>query len=704
MPTGLGLLWCLWLFILPVTALANASPLQLGDDLREVPVGYHLQLLEDAGGTLTLSDAVEALKDGRFAPVSQPVPSKGFSASAWWGYFRLQQEDTRSRLWFLDFSYVPMQQLDVHVLRRQSDKSETIEHYRAGTSVPVAERAFAHRTYAFPLELDPGEILEVYVRVGGESSKIMPLELVRSDRFAEREANEYLLFGVHIGILVGLAIYNLFLFVIVRDVMYAVYVVSVVTALLFFMSLTGVGSLHLWPGSSGMGSLMVPLSMGLSVSAAALFCAMFLDTCRHAPWLHRLLLSVSGVALLSAVGVFFLPYKITIMTGMACTVIGSFGALAAGLVTLRLGLEEARYYMVAWTLFLVGAMALVLKVVGILPPVFVVEYGMFIGSSLECTFLSVALAARMKALKREKEIAQQDALRQKQVALDTVTHYSRKLEEEVRKRTGELLDTQRKLVAHEKRAALGVFTAGMAHEINNPANVVSLGVQNASVQLREFQSFVEDIVEEGNSELVHEFSRRFDAVSQSLELVQGGVGRIDTVVRKLRATHPEGREGERPVDVIAQLEDTCTLLGVKSTIKVNVVTRFEARPLVTAQLADISEIFLALLGNAMDALHERAMTDPQHPAPTLTLCSQVHGQELVVSIADNGVGIPAAVLDKIFDPFFTTKDVGKGSGLGLSMVRDTMQKQAGRVDITSHEGEGTVVSLVWPIAPPLAGA
>lgn len=701
MRTGVWL-WFLMLCLLSGRAGASDNILVLDTGAREVPVGFHLQILEDPSTALDIAGALKAMQEGRFESVTQTVPSKGFSPSAWWGHFRLRHEAMQSQLWLLDFSYVPMQQLDVYVVQGNEGAPEVIGHYRGGTSVPVAERPFPHRTYITPLTLEPEALLDVYVRVAGQSSKIMPLELVRSDHFAQRETTEYILFGIHIGILLGLSIYNLFLFAFVRDITYAVYVASVVTALLFFLSLTGVGSLYLWPESTWIGSAMVPISMGSSVASSAFFCAMFLGTRQNTPRVHRLLVTVAIVAFLSVIGAFFLPYKVVTLAGIVCTVLGSLLALLAGVLTLRKGLEEARYYLVAWSLFLLGALALVLKVAGILPPVFFAEYGMFIGSAMECTFLSVALAARMRTLKRDKEAAQQDALQQKQTALDTVTHYSRKLEEDVRLRTQELLDAQQKLVAHEKRSALGVFTAGMAHEINNPANFVSAGVQNAASQLQEFQNFVNDIIEGENSEISAEFGRRFDTLGQSLELAQGGIKRIDTVIRKLRATHPEGIESVQSVDVVAQLEDAWSLLDKQSLDGLQVALRFESRQPVPAQISEANEMFLALLANALDAMRDRVAMDHERYVPVLTLSSRAEPGFLVVSVGDNGTGIPQPILDKVFDPFFTTKAVGKGSGLGLAIVRDMMNKRGGRVGLVSREGEGTVVSLFWPTAKELS--
>jgi two-component system NtrC family sensor kinase len=113
-------------------------------------------------------------------------------------------------------------------------------------------------------------------------------------------------------------------------------------------------------------------------------------------------------------------------------------------------------------------------------------------------------------------------------------------------------------------------------------------------------------------------------------------------------------------------------------------------PLTTSDSAQLQQVFLNLLNNAIDAIGKdgRITINTKHIA---------RNNELAVDISDNGPGIPKEVLQKIFDPFFTTKEVGKGTGLGLSISYSIMENLGGRMMVASEEGKGTTFSIYLPV-------
>jgi two-component system NtrC family sensor kinase len=341
------------------------------------------------------------------------------------------------------------------------------------------------------------------------------------------------------------------------------------------------------------------------------------------------------------------------------------------------------------------------------------------GSAAEAILLSVALAARMRAMKADQEknqqqqlemqqalnqsqsetvAAQQESLKNKQRALEVVQRYSARLESEVKARTAELVDTQQKLVATEKMAALGVFTAGMAHEINNPANFVAAGMQNAEHEVQKLQAFVGELLDDdADPDIKGEFSHRFTRISDAHGVIKTGIKRIEHVVQQLRADHPEGDVGMQPADVVDSLESAWRVLS--PTVKTSIVLteQFDARPHVSCMIAEINQVFLALLSNAAHAIEDAVAAKGEGYQGTIRLESREEAGKLVITVADNGVGIPEDKIDKVFDPFFTTKVVGRGAGLGLSMARDVVKKHGGSLDVQSVLGEGASFTLVLPM-------
>jgi signal transduction histidine kinase len=344
------------------------------------------------------------------------------------------------------------------------------------------------------------------------------------------------------------------------------------------------------------------------------------------------------------------------------------------------------------------------------------------GSAAEAILLSIALAARMRVMKEEKEraqleqlqtqqalnisqaetvAAQQESLNNKQIALDTIQKYSIKLEAEVKARTTELIDTQQKLIASEKMAALGVFTAGMAHEINNPANFVSAGAQNTEHEVKKLQTFLDELLDENaDGEIKTEFDNRFTRINDSISVIKTGVQRIEKVVKQLRTDHPEGDVGMQPRDVVMTLESAWQVFSPTLKTPISLTQYLEYRPTVECAVSEIQQVFIALLSNAAHAIEDIKTERGDSYEGKITLKSEQTNDHLLITISDNGAGIPAENIEKIFDPFFTTKAVGRGAGLGLSMARDVLKKHHGTLEVKSTMGEGSTFMLRLPLSQP----
>jgi signal transduction histidine kinase len=328
----------------------------------------------------------------------------------------------------------------------------------------------------------------------------------------------------------------------------------------------------------------------------------------------------------------------------------------------------------------------------------------------------------MQQMREEKESNQRQLHEAQKYQITMAENYSRKLEADVFTRTEqltvsnielmaqrealhakteELVATQQRLVASEKMAALGVFTAGMAHEINNPANFVSVGAQNTAVQLAEFRGFVSDLLsDDPDPEITEAFDTRFRKLEKSNSTIAEGISRIEKVVKQLRADHPEGDTGMQPADVVASLESASRTIMLSLESDITLTTDFCVRPIVPCLIAEVQQVFLALLSNAAHAIEDAVAVNGPDYKGEIKLASLEADGKLVITVSDNGIGIPADKIDKIFDPFFTTKTVGRGAGLGLSMARDVVKKHHGTLEVESTVGEGTTFTLELGLTQP----
>lgn len=221
-----------------------------------------------------------------------------------------------------------------------------------------------------------------------------------------------------------------------------------------------------------------------------------------------------------------------------------------------------------------------------------------------------------------------------------------------------------------KLAAVGQLAAGVAHEINNPLTAI---IANA-------QFLKEDLADD-------------DDAYQSAELIARAGERAARVVRRLLDfARQEGDEIQR-VDINASLRESLVLLDHQlSTAKIQVLTQLEPNlPPINASADRIQSIWLNLLVNAKDALSK------QPGARRIETLSRRQGEQIEVSISDNGPGIPAEQIPYLFHPFYTTKSPGKGTGLGLSTSYRTVEQLGGRIDIISEPGQGTTVTVSLPL-------
>ncbi len=256
--------------------------------------------------------------------------------------------------------------------------------------------------------------------------------------------------------------------------------------------------------------------------------------------------------------------------------------------------------------------------------------------------------------------------------LDTRTQ---ELERTIRR----LREAEAQLVQQEKMASLGVLSAGIIHEINNPLNFAATGLFSLRKTAR------------------HLLPDQQADYQEVLNDVEEGLNRVKHIVSDLRQfTHPDTKSLD---DVV--LEDTVTsaVRFLASELKAPIRLECELQPGLTvhANKSKLIHVLTNLLQNAVDAL--RSKTNNGEP-PTIHLKSQVQADQVVLTVRDNGPGITPENLGRAFDPFFTTKEVGKGMGLGLSICYRLMQEFKGEISVDSELGRFCQFTLRFPLKNP----
>jgi len=310
----------------------------------------------------------------------------------------------------------------------------------------------------------------------------------------------------------------------------------------------------------------------------------------------------------------------------------------------------------------------------------------------------VWVLARWATTKKQREelnfVAQQNKMLDNLVAERTAELTQQKDELQ---HTLELLQTtQQQLIQSEKLASLGELTAGIAHEIQNPLNFVN-----------NFSEVSMELVDEMEAELAKGDTEEANAIAadikQNLEKIIHHGKRADAIVKGM-LQHSRASSNTKEATDINKLADEYLRLayhGLRAKDKAfnaEMVTHYaEDLPLITVVPQDIGRVLLNLFNNAFYAVKSKQASAGEGYKPTVELSTAVQNGFIIITVKDNGTGIPEDVKDKIMQPFFTTKPTGEGTGLGLSLSYDIVVKaHGGSIDIKSTEGEGSEFIVKLP--------
>ncbi len=283
------------------------------------------------------------------------------------------------------------------------------------------------------------------------------------------------------------------------------------------------------------------------------------------------------------------------------------------------------------------------------------------------------------------------------IALDNAAAY-RQLEATLKT----LRETQTQMVQQEKMASLGTLTAGVAHEINNPANFAHVGAQALSNDLERFRQFLIDLAgEDAETEIMETLNARVDSLSSQISTIIEGTTRIKNLVLDLRTFSRLDQATKKSVPIGDSLMSTINLVRTQYAQIAEIRCELNANPLLECFPAELNQVFMNLIVNACQAIQSSRRKKNTKDKGLLSIRSYLEQEWLVIEFEDDGDGIAQAIIDHIFEPFFTTKTVGEGTGLGLSISFGIIEKHRGSISVRSTEGVGTCFTLRLPLAEQL---
>ncbi len=393
---GLLLMLCLSLS----SQLTEANT-RLGDSTAPQDLYGLVDFLADPQGTLTLDDVRAA--DAPFsASLTRRDLSFGYVQGVIWLRLPLQSDASETRIWRLELNYASLDEVRLYDIG-----ADGVRESRSGDTVPYAERSIGHRYPVFEIVLQPGEQRTLYLRVDSRGSMTLSGELMSLRDFEQHSQNGYLVHAIYFGVLIALGLYNLLLFLALRERPFLNYVLFMFAFALSVLSLNGLGAQYLWSQAAPWSNRMLPVSLTSAALLSVVFARSFLDTRQWLPRWDKGLLALCiaiGAAVLASI---LLPVQRALQLMSLTGLIATLTLLLTSFVCVGYRVPGARLFALAWLMLLTGAVLLALRNFALIPSNFLTLYAMQIGSGLEMILLSFALAARFNELKRQREAALQ---------------------------------------------------------------------------------------------------------------------------------------------------------------------------------------------------------------------------------------------------------------------------------------------------------
>jgi len=632
------------LFCLPFMA----SAVEFDEFTQSLPLGRSLQVFEDPSGQASIADVRAQAAAGNFKAHDKDTLNAGYSRSAFWLKIDLHYRPSNpaaQRTWLLELAYPPLDHLDLYMPDAAGDYRLVRQ---TGDALPFASREIRQNNYLFGLSFKPDQQQTVYLRLASEGSIQAPVTLWSSTAYLEDQPVRLYVLGIIYGVLLGMVVYNLFIYLSVRDTSYLYYIFYIASFGLYQLSVNGAAVEYFWPDNPWWANAATPFFIGCAGLFGSQFARCFLQTKNHSRWLDRLLIAliafgalVVGLSLMTS---YALSLRLATILALTFTVV----IFAAGILAWWRGLRVARYFIIAWSAFLLGGIVNTLMVLGLLPNVFLTMYASQIGSAIEVALLSLALADRINAMREQQAQTLYDAGQKLEVLNQQLAH-SNKLKDE--------------------------FLATLTHELRTPMNGVI-----GSLELMQ--------TVEMDPELEQYQQTAAGSARDMMRMVNGILTLTELQAGKLKAA--PGSFSLRAVVEALRVQFDGNASSKSLDFKVDVLPTLPDR--LHGDSAKLAQCLECLLDNAIKFTRVGGLALRVTGKPST-------GNRLALSFAviDTGIGFTDLGEATMYQRFFQldgsmTREYG-GLGVGLAICRQLVELLGGKLTHRSEPGSGSRFQL-----------
>tara|TARA_R100000750_G_scaffold1759_2_gene1617 strand:- start:267 stop:2045 length:1779 start_codon:yes stop_codon:yes gene_type:complete len=407
--------WLVTAFVLLVLLVSAAQAQLLPTSQSELAIEYtHSEQKLDL-------ETVRNLSASQWSKLESDRASFGYTSDEYWFRFQLENKPYDR---ILHIAYPLLDELTIYIIQ-----PEGVRTYQMGDTAPFGERPIPTSEFAVPLPENTNG--EIYIKTNTQSSMRLPIAVRTEIGFFETQMNRRIAEGIYFGVLLCMAVYNLFGFIASREPEFGVYSLYTLFFAGLMLSLEGLGFHYLWPNSLYLQDKGIPIFGSLTFLTAALFAYQLLELKRYRYTWGRGLMVMASLSAISLLIAIFASYRISIHVLLSLAVPGCLFLLLVGAYMWRKGFVYARIFTLAWCSLLVSVVANSLGYLGVIDSMFIQRHAIMIGSGIEILLLSWVLAVRYSEQRKERLLAEK--------------RYNRELAESVDERTFELQVALREL-------------------------------------------------------------------------------------------------------------------------------------------------------------------------------------------------------------------------------------------------------------------
>lgn len=659
----------------------KAPTLSLDSNTSWYQLGPWLEVLEDPSGELEIGQVTTS---DAFVANTDAVPNFGFTSSDYWFRLRLLNSQQAEQRWFLEVADPLLDLFEVYV----DGGAGGLSRWQAGDTLPFGGREVDHRTFLFPLTIAASSSVTIYLHFHS-GYLVIPLRLFSPEALTARIDLEQVLLGVCYGVTLAMILVHAFLYLGLRDRSQLSSVLFMICLLLGQAAVNGTAFQYLWPNHPWWSNNGVAVFILLAGASGSAFTRTFLDTRSMVRAIDLLLSALVPVACILLLITVLVSVNVAVPLALVFILIAVLSWLCAGIVCLRRGYRPARYYLLAWLVFILGVLAASASALGVLPSTTSTNYSWQVGSVLLVTLLSLAVADRIHLMRHEKKAAQAEAAASQQLAVTTLRESERTLEATVEQRTAELQEVNRQLLEARDAAiratdTKSAFLANISHELRTPLNSII--------------GFSEILQRRTGDDVSPTFARYLDHISTSgrhllelineiLDLSKVEAGKMELY---LEATH-----------VPDLMTSVCGVMeGVARKRRIDLVQVVEpSLPVLQLDHAKMKQVLFNLIANAVRFSPEGASVTISASKDD-SASNPLSSPSLVVAVHDCGIGIASEDIERIFEPFQQiapqSQQRSMSTGLGLALVRRFVELHDGVITVDSEPGRGSTFRVYLP--------